>query len=105
MTSSITSLSQNAPTPEGGQAGRLGTVKSSPQTGAGALTASQPGEAVTLSAAAQITTQLLDAARVAPGLDSAAVTQARAAIQSGTYNVSPQDLAGAITAAFKELPR
>jgi negative regulator of flagellin synthesis FlgM len=61
-----------------------------------------PGEAVTLSAAAQTSTQLLSAARDATGINQAAVAQIRAAIANGTYNVAPEDLAQAIATVLKE---
>jgi negative regulator of flagellin synthesis FlgM len=66
------------------------------------LSAPPPGEAVTLSAAAQTSTQLLSAARDATGINQAAVAQIRAAIANGTYNVSPENLAQAIATVLKE---
>ena len=60
------------------------------------------GEAVTLSAAAQASTQLLNAARDAAGVNPSAVEQIRTALQGGNYNVSPQDLAHAIATVLKE---
>lgn len=65
-------------------------------------TATSSGEAVTVSADAITTTQLLGAARNANGIDQAAVQQLRTAIQNGTYNVSPESLAGAMGNALKE---
>jgi flagellar biosynthesis anti-sigma factor FlgM len=59
-------------------------------------------ESVTLSAAAQATTQLLNAARAASGVNPAAVAQLRAAVASGTYNVPPAALAQAIATGLKE---
>jgi flagellar biosynthesis anti-sigma factor FlgM len=59
-------------------------------------------EAVTLSAEAQTTTRLLTAAREAEGVDQANVERIRNALQGGTYNVSPEDLAQAIAAVLKE---
>jgi flagellar biosynthesis anti-sigma factor FlgM len=67
---------------------------------AGAETAA--GEAVTVSADANTSTQLLDAARNADGMDDAAVQRLRSAVQGGTYDVSPQDLARAMTNAARE---
>jgi flagellar biosynthesis anti-sigma factor FlgM len=67
-----------------------------------AAIAASSGEAVTLSADAQTTTQLLDAARASDGIDQAAVQQTQGAIQNGTYNVSPENLARAIFGALKE---
>jgi flagellar biosynthesis anti-sigma factor FlgM len=104
MTTPIGPVAPNTQTNEGGPAGRVVPSKPARMAGADAASQSQPGEAVTLSSGAQITTQLLDAARAASGVDQNAVTQARTAIQSGSYNVSPQDLANAITNAFKETP-
>jgi len=103
MTSPIGPIAPSSQPQDGTPASRLGSPKSASNAASSAQ--AQPGEAVTLSSAAQITTQLLDAARTAPGIDAAAVAQARAAIQSGSYNVAPQDLASAITAAFKETPQ
>jgi flagellar biosynthesis anti-sigma factor FlgM len=71
-----------------------------PQAASGAETAA--GEAVTVSADANTSTQLLDAARNADGMDDAAVQRLRSAVQSGTYDVSPQDLARAMTNAARE---
>jgi flagellar biosynthesis anti-sigma factor FlgM len=59
-------------------------------------------EAVTLSAAAQTTTQLLSSARNAEGFNQTAVDRIRGALQSGTYNVAPEDLAQAIATVLKE---
>jgi len=59
-------------------------------------------EAVTLSEAAQTTTQLLDAARQSEGINQEAVAQIRAALQNGSYNVAPEDLAQAIAMVLKE---
>lgn len=104
MTTPIGPVAPNTQTNEGGPASRVVPSKPARMAGTDASRQSQPGEAVTLSSGAQITTQLLDAARTASGVDQNAVTQARAAIQSGSYNVSPHDLANAITTAFKETP-
>lgn len=65
-------------------------------------TALAQSEAVTLSAEAQTTTRLLTAAREAEGVDQASVARIRSALQNGTYNVSPDDLAQAIAAVLKE---
>jgi negative regulator of flagellin synthesis FlgM len=59
-------------------------------------------EAVTLSAAAQTTTQLLGAAQDSDGINQEAVAQIRSALQAGTYNVAPEDLAQAIVTVLKE---
>ncbi|MDE8349112.1 MAG: flagellar biosynthesis anti-sigma factor FlgM [Acidocella sp.] len=70
-----------------------------PQAQGGTATATS--EAVTVSANAQVTTQLLDAARASDGVNSSAVAQIRTGIQAGTYNVTPEALANAIAAALK----
>ncbi len=59
-------------------------------------------DSVTLSAAAQTSTQLLGASRAADGINHAAVAQIRSALQAGTYNVAPEDLAQAIATVLKE---
>lgn len=69
---------------------------------AGAADASSAGEAVTLSSSAATTTQLLDSARSADGVNPAAVQRLRGAIQSGTYQVAPADLAKSISGALRE---
>jgi flagellar biosynthesis anti-sigma factor FlgM len=61
---------------------------------------SQASEAVTLSAGAQATAQLLGAARAADGVDTAKVAQLRQAVQAGSYDVKPADVAKAILGAF-----
>ena len=65
---------------------------------------STAAEAVTVSADANATTQLLDAARNADGIDHSSVASLRAAVQNGTYNVSPEDLAQSIIRAVQETP-
>jgi negative regulator of flagellin synthesis FlgM len=69
-----------------------------------AAAGSGAGEEVTLSADASTTTQLLDAARGADGVNQSAVQQLRGAIRAGTYNVSPNALAKAISGALRESP-
>jgi flagellar biosynthesis anti-sigma factor FlgM len=100
----INSISSSQGTPEAAdQTGNVASPRpqaSAPVTEGGAATSS---EAVTLSADTVATTQLLDAARSADGVDQTAVEQLRAAVQSGSYDVSPDDLARAITGAFKEI--
>ena len=73
-------------------------------TRAAAVTGPAPAtsEAVTVSANAQITTQLLDAARAAHGVNTAVVSQIRSSIQNGTYNVTPENLANAMAAALRD---
>jgi flagellar biosynthesis anti-sigma factor FlgM len=101
MSSSINALGQGQVAPEtAGQGDAAATTR------AGAAAESAPsessGEAVTLSADAQTTTQLLGAARSASGVNDQAVAQLRTAIQNGTYNVSPGTLARSISSAMKE---
>jgi flagellar biosynthesis anti-sigma factor FlgM len=103
MTSSIGALplGQNAGVSAGdtlsGAAGVTAPAET-PDLAAGGATG---GEAVTVSADAQTTAQLLDAARGADGIDTARVAQLRNAVQSGSYNVSPDDLAKAIGSALQ----
>jgi flagellar biosynthesis anti-sigma factor FlgM len=59
-------------------------------------------EAVTLSAGASATTQLLEAARGSDGVDQGAVQRLRGAIQNGTYSVAPAALAKSIAGALRE---
>jgi len=59
-------------------------------------------DSVTLSAAAQTSTQLLGAARAASGIDQAASERIRGALASGSYNVTPKDLSQAIATLLKE---
>ncbi|HTJ91009.1 MAG TPA: flagellar biosynthesis anti-sigma factor FlgM [Acidocella sp.] len=101
MTSSINALGQSQAAPDiAGQ----GDAAASTRAGTVAESASNEsvGEAVTLSADAQTTTQLLGAARNSTGVNQQAVAQLRAAIQNGTYNVSPDALARSISSAMKE---
>ncbi|HQT63547.1 MAG: hypothetical protein B7Z75_07155 [Acidocella sp. 20-57-95] len=58
-------------------------------------------EAVTVSADAQITTNFLNAARLSDGINHTQVTQLRSAIQNGSYQVTPENLASAISASLK----
>lgn len=60
------------------------------------------GESVTLSAAAQANATLVGAARGANGIDQAHVDAIKAALANGTYNVSPEDLANAISSVLSE---
>jgi flagellar biosynthesis anti-sigma factor FlgM len=61
-------------------------------------------EAVTVSDSAKFSTGLLEAARSSNGVDHAAVQRLSAAIQNGSYNLSPEDLAGAMIAVAKAGP-
>ncbi len=101
MTSSI---SPNTPSILQGAEPKPAPVKAAPAPPpASAGSSATPGEAVTLSAAAQTSTQLLNAARDASGVNQAAVDKIRTALQGGNYNVAPQDLAHAIVTVLKEL--
>ena len=70
-----------------------------PDTPAPQSGAAPASEAVTLSANSQATAQLLEAARAADGVDEARVSQLRGAVQSGSYDVTPEDVAKAIAGA------
>lgn len=61
------------------------------------------GEAVTITDGARATAQLLDHARAADGVDHAAVAKLRTAIHAGSYTVSADALASAITSAFSKV--
>ena len=101
MTNTISPFSQ---TPRAAEtsASSVGAASAKPASSApqGASAAPQ-GEAVTLSAAAQTTTQLLNAARTSNGVNQTAVQQIRSALQAGTYNVTPENLANAIATVLK----
>lgn len=71
-----------------------------PQASAPAPTAQT--DFVTLSAAAQTGTALLSAARSASGVDQTSVGAIKAALANGTYNVSPEELAQAISTVLSE---
>ena len=62
----------------------------------------QEVESVTLSAAAQTNAALVNAARGANGVDQAHVNAIKQALANGSYNVSPEDLASAISAVLSE---
>jgi flagellar biosynthesis anti-sigma factor FlgM len=98
MTNSIGSLPQNqAATDVASQK----TDAASPKSQAAPAQGSGANEAVTISDAATVSTNLLAAARSSDGIDHAAVQRLSSAIQNGTYNVSPDDLAGAMIGAAK----
>lgn len=59
-------------------------------------------ESVTLSAAAQTNATLVNSARDANGIDQAHVSAIKEALANGTYNVSPEDLATAISSVLSE---
>jgi flagellar biosynthesis anti-sigma factor FlgM len=101
MSSSINALGQSqvpAEIPGQGEAAATAGASGAAESTPSAIS----GEAVTLSADAQTTTQLLGAARNASGVNEQAVAQLRAAIQNGTYSVSPDTLARSISSALKE---
>ena len=70
-------------------------------------TASQTAQAdsVTLSAAAQTSAALVSAARGATGVNQPNVNAIKAALANGSYNVSPESLAQAISTVLNETPR
>jgi len=73
-----------------------------PAAAAPAAATAGAAEEVTVSADAATTTQLLEAARGADGVNQGAVQQLRSSIQAGTYQVSPNALAKAIAGALRE---
>jgi negative regulator of flagellin synthesis FlgM len=73
-----------------------------PAAAAPAAATAGAAEEVTVSADAATTTQLLEAARGADGVNQGAVQQLRGAIQAGTYQVPPHALAKAIAGALRE---
>jgi flagellar biosynthesis anti-sigma factor FlgM len=103
MTSSINAIGQSQVAPDiAGQDEAAATTRAA--AAADSAPSESTGEAVTLSADAQTTTQLLGAARNASGVNAQAVAQLRAAIQNGTYSVAPDTLARSISSAMKEAP-
>jgi flagellar biosynthesis anti-sigma factor FlgM len=79
------------------------TAPASPRTGAAAESAaSGESEAVTLSPNAQAAAQLLAAAQASDGIDTKTVSSLKTALQNGSYNVAPEDLAQAIATVLKE---
>lgn len=105
MSGTITSVAQRQETSEpAGSTSGTGAIWPQETAPSAAPTPTTPGEAVTLSADAQTTTQLLDAARNAGGVDQGAVAKLQDAVQAGTYDVTPETLARAIAAALKEMP-
>jgi negative regulator of flagellin synthesis FlgM len=59
-------------------------------------------DSVTLSNAAQASTALLAAARGASGIDQPNVAAIKSALANGSYNVSPETLAQAISTVLRE---
>ena len=101
MSSSINALGQSQVGPEIAGQNEASATTRTDAVGDSTQSASS-GEAVTLSDDAQTTTQLLGAAMNASGVNEQAVAQLRASIQNGTYDVSPDTLARAISSAAKE---
>lgn len=60
-------------------------------------------ESVTLSAAAQANAALVNAAHNANGVDQNRVNAIKEALANGSYNVSPDDLAHAISSVLSEV--
>lgn len=59
-------------------------------------------ESVTLSVAAQTNAALVNSAHNASGIDVAHVNAIKEALANGSYNVSPEDLASAISSVLSE---
>jgi len=98
MTNSIGSLPQNqVATDVVSQKADAAAPKRQTATAGGTAA----NEAVTISDAATFSTNLLAFARSSDGIDHAAVKSLGSAIQNGTYNVSPGDLATALIGAAK----
>lgn len=89
--------SSTTQTTDAAQTAKNSTAKSALQPAAEAGV-----ESVTLSAAAQANTALVSAARDAKGIDQAHVNAIKEALANGTYNVSPEDLANAISSVLGE---
>ncbi|MBU6448641.1 MAG: flagellar biosynthesis anti-sigma factor FlgM [Rhodospirillales bacterium] len=62
-------------------------------------------DSVTLSEAAQTSATLVTAARGATGVSQPHVNAIKAALANGSYNVSPENLAQAISTVLSETPR
>jgi len=104
MTSRINSYPTSASLPAASEAAtpavRAQTRDAQPSALAASASAS---EAVTITDSARATAQLLDQARAADGIDHTAVTQLKAAVQSGSYAVPADALAASITSALAEV--
>jgi flagellar biosynthesis anti-sigma factor FlgM len=100
MTNTISPLPQTPP--PAATLGETNPAPAKPAAPAGESNTASQSEAVTLSEAAQTTTQLLNAAREANSVNQSAVEQIRGALANGSYNVSPADLAQAIATVLKE---
>jgi flagellar biosynthesis anti-sigma factor FlgM len=105
MTSPVTSYTQGQglSDPIGSSSAAPPSASSqTPSAGASADAASSSGEAVTLTSDAKTSTDLLEAARAATGVDLQAVQSLKTQITAGTYNVPPASLASSIVAALAE---
>ena len=104
MTSTVSSYSPGLSDPAGSA---NGFPQSSPSSTASAGSATDGAarsvEAVTLTPDAQNSSDLLEAARAASGVDHQAVQSLRSAIGSGAYNVPTERLAASIVAAMTEI--
>lgn len=85
-------------------AGRVIRAPSKDTLAPAAPSGSQIGasDTVTITDGARASAQILDQARAADGIDHAAVSKLRSAIQSQTYHVPAEQLATAIVAAIAE---
>jgi len=100
MTNTISPLRQTPPPAT--NVAEPSNTPAKPTASGNASSAAPQSEAVTLSEAAQTTTQLLNAARESNGINQSAVDQIRGALANGSYSVSPADLAQAIATVLKE---
>ena len=82
----------------------IGSVSGSPAAGASssAATVAPMSDTVTLTSDAQTSTDLLEAARAASGVDVQATQSLKAQVQTGNYQVPPDKLAASIAAAVAE---
>jgi flagellar biosynthesis anti-sigma factor FlgM len=109
MTSPVNSYSQSQALPDSvvppGMAQSTPSGASSSTTSSGSPSASAPssGEAVTLTAQAQSSADLLEAARAAAGVDLQAVQSLKTQLTSGAYQVPSENLAASIVAALTEI--
>jgi flagellar biosynthesis anti-sigma factor FlgM len=89
----------------GAAASASGSAPVQPTTASGAPGDAETtdAEAVTVSSDASTSTELLASARSADGINQSVVSALRSAVQNGTYNVSPEDLARSITSALREI--
>jgi len=99
MSNSISSLTTGQVAAETGAAEPV-----APRADAAAAAAAGESDSVTLSPNAQAAAQLLAAAQASDGVDAQNVASLKAALQNGSYNVAPEDLAQAIATVLKETP-